>query len=280
MQHITIGTIFKAIWELRELPSLGRAREYRPATVARKRSRRLPFGRKPAPDGADTTAVQMDPAQHDPPDRPQAVPPAREPESPAPFDLGEELRLELNDERHHETESGSDNGLALLHSMTGELNEPDLQPDVLLLVLRFAAEFLNRAVIFMVQDTTVFGVGQFGIAGDTVSGDEKVRAITFSLDADSMFKTPGPTAQATTFKPGLTPANSLFFDQLGGGVPDEAFIGPIVNRSRVIGFLYGDNLPDKIRIGRTESLEIFLSQAGVTLEKILLERRLQERGGQ
>jgi len=280
LQHITIGTVFKAIWELRELPTLGRAEEYRPATASRKRSRRLPFGRKTAPDGADTTAVLMDPAPPDQPDLPQAEPPAREPGPPAPFDLGEELRLELNDERHLDTESDSGKGLALLHSMTGELNDPDLQSDVLLLVLRFAAEFLNRAIVFMVQDTTISGAGQFGIDGAGISGDERVRAITFSLDADSMFRTPCRTARATTFKPELTPVNRLIFDQLGGGVPDEAFIGPIVSRSRVIGFLYGDNLPDQKRIGRTESLEIFLSQAGVALEKILLERRLQERGGQ
>jgi hypothetical protein len=222
----------------------------------------------------------MDPALPKQPDLPQALPPAREHGSPAAFDLGEELRLELNDDRHLDSESDSGKGLSLLHSMTGELNDPDLSSDVLLLVLRFAAEFLNRGIVFMVQDSTVSGAGQFGIDGNTISGDEKVRAITFSLDAGSMFRTPCRTARATTFKPELTPVNRLIFDQLGGGVPDEAFIGPIVNRSRVIGFLYGDNLPDKKRIGRTESLEIFLSQAGVALEKILLERRLQERGGQ
>jgi hypothetical protein len=222
----------------------------------------------------------MDPALPDQPDLPQTAPIAREPGAPAIFDLGEELRLELNDERCLDTEAGSDKGLALLHSMTGELNIPDLQPDVLLLVLRFAAEFLNRAVIFMVQDETVSGAGQFGIDGDTISGDEKVRAITFSQDVDSMFRTPCRTARAATFKPEPTPVNRLIFDQLGGVIPNEVFIGPIVNRSRVIGFLYGDNLPDNKRIGRTESLEIFLSQAGVALEKILLERRLQERGGQ
>jgi hypothetical protein len=280
LQHITIGTIFNAIWELRELPTLGRAREYCPATAARKRSRRLPFGRKPAPDDVDTTAAVMDPALSDQPDLPQAAPNAREPGTPAPFDLGEELRLELNDERRLDTEAGSDKGLTLLHSMTGELNIPDLQSDVMLLVLRFASEFLNRAVIFLVQDETVSGAGQFGIDGDTISGDEKVRAITFSLDADSMFRTSCRTAKAATFKPEPTPVNRLIFEQLGGVIPNEVFIGPIVNCSRVVGFLYGDDLPDNKRIGRTESLEIFLSQAGLALEKILLERRLQERGGQ
>jgi hypothetical protein len=208
------------------------------------------------------------------------MPNALESGGAAPFDLGEELRLELDDELLPDTESGSDKGLSLLQSMTEELNIPGLQSDVLLLVLRFAAEFLNRAIIFMVQDETVSGAGQFGVDGDSISGDEKVQAITLSLAVDSMFSTPSRTARAMTFNPELTPVNRVIFAQLGGGVPNEVFIGPIVNRSRVVGFLYGDNLPDKKKIGRTESLEIFLSQAGVALEKILLERRLQERGGQ
>jgi hypothetical protein len=280
LQHITIGIIFKSIWELRELPTLGRAKEYCPATAAKKRSRRLPFGRKPAPDDVDTTAAVMDPELPDQPGLPQAMPNALESGGAAPFDLGEELRLELDDELLPDTESGSDKGLSLLQSMTEELNIPGLQSDVLLLVLRFAAEFLNRAIIFMVQDETVSGAGQFGVDGDSISGDEKVQAITLSLAVDSMFSTPSRTARAMTFNPELTPVNRVIFAQLGGGVPNEVFIGPIVNRSRVVGFLYGDNLPDKKKIGRTESLEIFLSQAGVALEKIMLERRLQERGGQ
>jgi hypothetical protein len=57
-------------------------------------------------------------------------------------------------------------------------------------------------------------------------------------------------------------------------MPEEAFIGPLVSQSRVIGFLYGDNLPEKRPVGDTESLLIFLSQAGIAMEKSNLERQL------
>jgi hypothetical protein len=40
--------------------------------------------------------------------------------------------------------------------------------------------------------------------------------------------------------------------------------------------LYGDNLPELKPIGDTESLEIFLGQAGIAMEKALLQRRLQD----
>jgi hypothetical protein len=172
-------------------------------------------------------------------------------------------------------ESGS--SMSLLRGMLEELNNPDLQGGVPLLVLRFASEFLNRAIIFSVHDKVVSGAGQFGISGVKSSGDEKVRAIHFPLDAKSMFRDPARTLQAITFTPQPTALDAHIFKQLGDGIPEEAFIGPLVSQSRVIGFLYGDNLPEKRPVGNTESLSIFLSQAGVAMEKSNLERQLHER---
>jgi len=272
VHHIEALTIFKVIWELRELPTPGPAKEYRPSAADRRRKKGFFTGQK-SPRILSKAASALQPEDR------HVEQSVHEPGSSDLFDLGEELRLELNDERIFDTESDSGKGLSLLHSMMEALNDPDMQGGILLLVLRFAAEYLNRAVIFMVQDSTVSGVGQFGIGDETINGDERVRAINFSLESGSMFRTPYQTARATTIKPEVTTVNKLIFDQLGGGVPDEVFIGPIVSRSRVIGFLYGDNLPEKKKIGRTESLEIFLSQTGAALEKTMLERQLRERGG-
>jgi hypothetical protein len=162
--------------------------------------------------------------------------------------------------------------------MLEELNNPDLQGGVLLLVLRFASEFVNRAIIFTVNDQIISGFGQFGITGGTVSGDERVRAIHFPQESGSMFDEPLKTGQPYTSSPRPTPVDSHLFDQLGGGTPSEVFIGPLISNSCVIGFLYGDNLPDKKPIGDVESLSIFLAQAGISMEKSLLERQLNERG--
>ena len=64
-------------------------------------------------------------------------------------------------------------------------------------------------------------------------------------------------------------------NQLGGGDPAEVFLGPIISEGKVVAVLYGDNLPEGGPVGDTESLEIFLSQAGIAMEKALLERRLR-----
>ncbi|MBC8017407.1 MAG: response regulator [Verrucomicrobia bacterium] len=195
------------------------------------------------------------------------------------FNLGDEMRIEMgvDDEVPISEEPESNSGLSLLRGMLEELNNPELQGGPLLLALRFASEFLNRAIVFTVHDKVVSGAGQFGISGGKVSGDEKVRAIHFPLEVDSMFHDPSRTCHAVTFMPHPTPLDNYIFEQLGGGIPEEAFIGPLVSQSRVIGFLYGDNLPEKQAIGDTESLSIFLSQAGIAMEKNMLEKQLHER---
>ena len=201
------------------------------------------------------------------------------PERQASFNLGDEMRIEMGEADDAPVLSEHENGssMSLLRGMLEELNNPDLQGGVLLLVLRFASEFLNRAIVFSVHDKVVSGVGQFGISGGKSSGDEKVRTIHFPLDAESMFRDPSRTLQAVTFTPQPTAQDAHIFEQLGGGIPEESFIGPLVSQSRVIGFLYGDNLPEKRPVGDTESLSIFLSQAGIAMEKSNLERQLHER---
>ncbi|NVN90531.1 MAG: response regulator [Desulfuromonadales bacterium] len=195
---------------------------------------------------------------------------------PERFNLGDELRMEMDDSSdfHPLTDTIATDGPSLLKCMLEELNNPDQQGGVLLLVLRFASEFLNRAIVFMVHDRVVSGVGQFGISDGIITGDEKVRAINFPLESDSLFSNPGKTLRSTTCKPDITPVDAHIFKQLGGGIPAEVFVGPITSNSRLIGFLYGDNLPDDSPLLGTDILGIFLSQAGIAMEQGLRSMRL------
>lgn len=197
------------------------------------------------------------------------------------YNLGDELRIEMgeDDDIPQTVESVQSNGaLTLLRGMLEELNNPELQGGVLLLVLRFASEFVNRAIVFTINDNIISGFGQFGITGGKHNGDERVRSIHFPQESGSMFDEALHTGHSLTFSPRPTPVDAHIFDQLGGGIPSEVFIGPLLSQSKVIGFLYGDNLPGKTAIGDVEPLTIFLAQAGISIEKSLLERQLIERG--
>jgi CheY-like chemotaxis protein len=199
----------------------------------------------------------------------------------ARFNLGDELRIEMEDGDDDlpsvEGPGPQSSGLSVLRGMLEELSNPDLQGGVLLLVLRFASEFFNRAIVFTINDSVISGSGQFGITGGAIGGDERVRSIQFPLESGSMFQEPYHTGRALSRAPDPTLLDVHIFEQLGGGVPEEFFIGPLISQSRVIGFLYGDNLPEKRPVGDIDSLTIFLSQAGLAMEKSLLERQLHAR---
>jgi CheY-like chemotaxis protein len=189
------------------------------------------------------------------------------------FNLGDELRIEMGDVENNQSGSESsqqDDDLSLLYGMLDELKNPELQ-DGVLLVLRFASEFLNRSIVFTVKDRIISGFGQFGITGGSTGGNERVCAIHIPLESVSLFAEPFRTGLPTTFTPVSASVGTFLYEQLGGGIPAEAFIGPLKGQSGVIGFLYGDNLPYNKTVGDVAPLIAFLSQAGFLIEEALLK---------
>lgn len=165
-------------------------------------------------------------------------------------------------------------GLHLLRGMLQELNNPSLGGGIILLILRFASELMNRAVIMLVKDEEIVGLGQFGIELAGESADVRVRNTRLPKSAEHVFAEALKSFSPSRRKPQQTEWNDYIFNQLGGKRPAEVFVGPLISEGRVVAVLYGDNLPDEKSIGDTESLEIFLSQAGLAMEKALLERRM------
>ena len=165
-------------------------------------------------------------------------------------------------------------GLHLLRGMLQELNNPSLGGGIILLILRFASELMNRAVILLVKEEEIVGLGQFGIEMDGESADIRVRNTRLPKTEKHVFTEALKSFAPYRSQPQETAWNDYFFNHLGGKRPDEVFVGPLISEGRVVAVLYGDNLPDEKPIGDTESLEIFLSQAGLAMEKALLERRM------
>lgn len=189
--------------------------------------------------------------------------------------IGDELRLEMGEEPASATNPiEKSTGISLLRGMLDELNNPALGGGVILLVLRFASEFMNRAIIFIIKKDEVVGLGQFGIIDNGGNADSKVRCLRVPRREESLFSKVIESQLSMKIQPDDCKWNRYLFDQLGGA-PDEVFLGPIVSEGKVVAVLYGDNLPEQKPIGDTDSLEIFLSQAGMAMEKLLLERKLK-----
>jgi hypothetical protein len=160
--------------------------------------------------------------------------------------------------------------------MMEELNDPALGGGIILLVLRFASEFMNRAVVFFVKRDAIAGLGQFGIFDQEGRAEARVRNLRIPRGESSLFSQVIESQLPAKILPDDIEWNRYLFSRLGGE-PAEVFLGPVVSEGKVVAVLYGDNLPEKAPIGDTDALEIFLSQAGLAMEKALLLRRLKEK---
>ncbi len=166
--------------------------------------------------------------------------------------------------------------LVLLTSMIAELSGPSTSSEITLLILRFASELMNRAVLFLVKKDHIAGLGQFGIVFKEGSADVRIRDVKIPLNEESLFR--DVIVKKTTFK-GQLPSggwNDYIVEQLECERPLEVFVSPLISDGKVIGLLYGDNIPNRERIAETDGLEAFIKVAGVAFGKVLLERRLQE----
>lgn len=193
------------------------------------------------------------------------------------YNFGAELLKEVGDVelQAKPTKIEPTPGIHLLGGMLQELNNPALGGGIILLVLRFASELMNRAVIFFVKEDEIIGLGQFGLDLSKDNADSLIRQIKVPAVADSIFRKSlmDPTPKHTVLGDGEW--DNYLISQLGGQRPGEIFVGPIMSEGHVVAIIYGDNLPEKVAVGDTESLEIFLSQAGMAMERALLERRLK-----
>ncbi|MDP2168572.1 MAG: hypothetical protein Q8J64_09620, partial [Thermodesulfovibrionales bacterium] len=169
---------------------------------------------------------------------------------------------------------GSRKDISSLAALTQELRFPNSTSEITLLILRFASEIFQRGVLFMVGDNKISGLGQFGLGMD--DADQKIRQTVLSYN-DSPFLA-DIIKEGRHYK-GLVEKDKgmeAMLEELGEDWPSEAGIFPLVAEGKVVALLYADNLPEDGEIGETEGLEIFISQAGLALEKAILHRRLQE----
>ena len=167
--------------------------------------------------------------------------------------------------------------LTTLKSMFDELRFPTATAEVTLLILRYASEVVNRAILFMAKKDEVRGLGQFGIElASGASPDKVVRNIRIPLSEPSLFRNVIESKRTYLGPLEATEQNSYFVNEAGGLKPDAVLAIPLIVDGKIALIVYGDNLPDQKPIRGVETLEIFMNQAGMALEKALLERKLAE----
>ncbi len=199
-------------------------------------------------------------------------------ESPEAGTSGLELRASASGGEASPVRRTRSHGFASLKGIMTELrNRPvTFTGELTLMLLRYTAELVNRAVLFGVRGDVLVGIGQFGIEVEGVSADQRVRSIQVPTNEPSVLADVVRRREPYRGRLARTPYNNYLVGELGGMAPREVIAVPIVVEGRVVAVVYGDNIPADTPIGPTEGLELLMLQAGLIIEKNRLIQRLSE----
>jgi hypothetical protein len=159
-------------------------------------------------------------------------------------------------------------GVPLLRGMMAELEYPEMGGGIILLILRYASEVMERAIIFDLRGRQLIGLGQFGLGTWHNNADQLVRMMHLGVEGGSLFDRVIRERRGVVSELGATDAEGKLRDLLGnaGG---EVFAGPLLNDGKVVAILLGDNQPGDEPFRALDSFQVFLSQAGLALEQAL-----------
>jgi hypothetical protein len=123
-----------------------------------------------------------------------------------------------------------------------------------------------------VREDVAVGIGHFGLPPQSSPGLEPD---AFRLPLNEPSVVADVILHQETYHGPLpaAPGNERLLRLLGGGHPSEVLVLPVVVGGRVELVLYGDNAPQNQPIGPFRSLELVLGEAGVQIERDMLEAR-------
>ena len=151
---------------------------------------------------------------------------------------------------------------------------PALRAETTVGLLRRAGAVVVRGLLLVVRGDEVQGAGQFGLEGSD-DPDEAARGLRLPLDEPSVIADAVKHRETWRGSVAETPANAQLLRLRGGPRPSEAVVGPMLIREGVGLVLYGDNATALGPVGPVEDLEWALLEAGLAMERDLLEERMR-----
>jgi hypothetical protein len=168
--------------------------------------------------------------------------------------------------------------LERVRAISARLRDPSTLGEVLTLVLDFASEHFARVAMFMVRDDDAVGMAQRRLAEAGGPDDARFREVVVPVAETGWFRRVVETREPWRGPPGNDGDRQLA-GRLGRRPPAEVLVAPIESGGRVAALLYADNLPGKEPLGDQTALDIVLHEAGLALDRALLERALAAASG-
>jgi CheY-like chemotaxis protein len=169
--------------------------------------------------------------------------------------------------------------LRTLQQNLEELRQRGDAAQISLLVMKVAREFFERGLLLLVKGDELRGLGGFGPAPRGESLNLLARDVQIPLSEPSVFRQVAETRRTWSGElPEGKPGGQLLV-KIGRFRSNGAALLPLVTHRQTTAVLFGDNPETGRSLERVELLEVFLDQAGVALEKVFLQRKLQSLEG-
>ncbi len=146
---------------------------------------------------------------------------------------------------------------------------------IAVVVMKVAREFFERAILFVVKNEEARGLGGFGLAPRDETINLVARSVAIPIGDESVFR---DVVRSRHPYSGPLPRDRWAGHLLGriGRFQSKGIaILPLVSNRESIALLFGDNPETGRDPARLDALEVFLRQAGVALENVFLQRKLQ-----
>jgi hypothetical protein len=162
-----------------------------------------------------------------------------------------------------------------LRDASARLRHPSSRGEVLPLVMRFAAENFSRVAMFLLRDDLAVGIAQIGLSAAGGPDDAALQRLRIPAAESAWLRAVCERRAPVRGAPSNDGDRRLAL-LLGDAPALEAYVAPIESGERVVAILYADNLPSGAPIGDTTALEVVLHEAGLALDRAVLERALAE----
>ncbi len=156
-----------------------------------------------------------------------------------------------------------------------ELQAADIRDEIGDVLLEFAsAHYRRRALVIRRKDELVgwMASGE-GLGGQADTGS--IRELSLAGSAPSVFF---GLQEAGSFWLGplpLLPANRLLIEALGDPAPKDCLVLPISLRSKIVGYLYADNLDDGVAGTPVAEMKRLVAKAGLAFEVYILKNKIR-----
>lgn len=212
-------------------------------------------------------ARRISPLPTEPGTAKQVRPPEPVPPPPQYIELDEEDLALL----YASADSGPHTAEERLHAAADQLQKTDIRDEIGDVLLAFCAPYFRRRLLLVRRKDQIVGWRGEGEGIDR----ESVRGIEIPISEPSVFL--GLT-ESTSFWLGplpTLPANQALVRGLGRPSPKECVVLPILLRSRVVCFLYGDNGEGGTTGVPMAELRRLVSKAGVAYEVYILKNKIR-----